>query len=245
MKDLDYLSFCGNGGSKLFKDDLILDYSSNWKLKNLYVRMNAERDSNRTISSFNLIQFIKSQKYLKTLTLCTTVISADLLNQVLSCTEIENLSICLSEFQIGDGISNVKNTTLKKLSFGAPGNVSGRYLVVKGSEYEQSVCSMLKNCQNLEELKINRIKVTHEISFTINENLNKLQTLIFYDCDFESLYYENVKSMILDLNPDVAINLIRANKQLKYLTLKNNIQSHPMYHVLMQRMNLEKLKFNY
>lgn len=248
MEALDELSFCCDAGNKLFKDDLILDYSSKWKLKKFYAWMNAPEHNNLPMvgstSYDNLSRFIQSQKHLKKLSLCRSTISGNFLEQVLSCASIQSLCFALSVFKMDEGINNIQNTTLKKFSFGSPRDNFKIYPVLENSEYESSICDMLKSCQNLEKLCISRIKITFEMSITINEYLKKLKSIDFEKCELEPFYFQHVRSMTLGLEPDVAIKIIRVNKQLKYIRLNSTVQSHPKYEVAMSGMNLEKIEFS-
>lgn len=208
---------CKNGISQLFQKN----YSSiqkTLKLENLGFTL---RSDTIDIPEHwpNFLNFLSSQKdYLKKVSLLNLTLSKDVIEILFSMKHLRSLelSICNS-FLNTDYTISTKNTAIKNLTIC---DCSDGFLF----NFENTICDMLMNCPNLEELELRELNLSESTSCILESHMKFLKTLTIYFCkDLHPVAFPNIEVLNITDDSETELKFILLNQHIKNLSSYSHV----------------------
>jgi len=186
----------------------------------------------------HIVSFLMKQK-LEKLTLEGILLTEDIISSVLAMFSLKSLTIEFCSFA-SLPLEIATNYSVQKLCIHYINNVDDGII--------QGLIFILSSCLNARELILFGIVITNKLSTAIAEKMKNLQKLKIDYCEIPtpSVAYPSINSIEIHTSGygtffNDIIELVRANPQVKCLKLPSRFEFHPMYHFLMNELNLDEL----
>lgn len=191
------------------------------------------------------MNFLNSQRHsLNELILIRFNISVDIVEHLLSL-NLQKLTIYGSNFNIMRKIY-VQNRSIEKLDLSTKSYFEASQLVLYDIQTETGICGIIENCFNLRSLKLAGLHISFEVSMSIVNHPGSLKKLKFYKCKVHPITYPKVESMSLNActTQDEVVQVLRVNRQLKYVKLPLKIRQHEKFATALSELSSDiKLDF--